>query len=189
MRRLLLIVPAVAALSLAACEPADPTTGGDGGVTPPPNPEPTLELGGVDLAGDMNLLGTEPFWGVEISAGQIRVGGVDRAEMTAPRTTPNIQGTTATWTTTSDDGQPLIITVTDNDCSDGMSDRTYPLTARVQIAQETLNGCGASSDFIRNTDERGNPRPSSDGEAPPAEGDAAPAEDETAPPTGEQPAG
>ncbi|WP_296815571.1 hypothetical protein [Brevundimonas sp.] len=171
MRRFLIAAPALLALSLAACEPTD---NGDGGGTTPP-PPPSLELGGVDLAGDVNLLGTEPFWGVEITGGQIRLAGVDRPEMTAPRTTPVIQGTTGTWTSTTDDGQPLVITVIDTDCSDGMSDRTYPLTARVQIGMETLNGCGASSDFIRNTDERGNPRPSATAEdaASTADGEAA----------------
>lgn len=174
MRRHMLVVPALAALSLAACEPAEAPGGGV--ATPPTEPAPALELGGVDLTGDLNLLGTEPFWGVEISGGQIRIAGVDRPEMTAPRATPVVQGTTATWTTTTDDGQPLVITVMDTDCSDGMSDRTYPLTARVQVGMETLNGCGATSDFVRNTDEQGNPRPSSQGET-------------AASPEGEQPAG
>ena len=174
MRRFLLAAPALLVLSLAACEPADAPAGGEGPT--PDGPPQVRELGGVDLTGDLNLLGTEPFWGVEISGGQVRIGGVDRPEMIAPRTPPVIQGTTATWTTTSDDGQPLIITVMDTDCSDGMSDRTYPLTARVQIGPETLNGCGATSDFVRNTDEQGNPRPSAEGEA-------------AASPEGEQPAG
>ena len=39
-----------------------------------------------------------------------------------------------------------------------MSDRTYPLTARVQIGQETLMGCAASVDFLENTDEQGQPK-------------------------------
>lgn len=160
MRRLIPAAAALSALSLAACEPAE-----NGGGLPPGQPSPTVELGGVDLAGDVNLLGTEPFWGVEMTGGRIRIAGVDRPEMTAPRTSPAVQGTTATWTTTTDDGQPLVITVMDTDCSDGMSDRTYPLTARVQIGMETLNGCGASSDFIRNTDEQGNPR-AAEGAAP-----------------------
>lgn len=160
MRLLLTIAPAF--LALAACEPQATVEAG------PPEaamPEPaTTTLGGVDLAGPVNLLGTEPFWGVELSDGAIEYNDMEGREQIAPRPAPEMAGTTATWTTRSADGVEMVLTVMETTCSDGMSDRTYPLTARVEIGDTTLNGCGASSDFLRQTDETGAPRE----EAPPA---------------------
>ena len=62
------------------------------------------------------------------------------------------------WRGQTEQGQALSVTLIETACSDGMSDRTYPLTARVEIGAEVLNGCAASVDFLMNTDERGEPR-------------------------------
>ncbi len=51
-------------------------------------------------------------------------------------------GTTAVYSGTTDSGQTLVLTLIATECSDGMSDRLYPLTARVELGEETLNGCG-----------------------------------------------
>lgn len=112
-------------------------------------------LGGVDLNAPLRVLGTEPFWGVDISRAGLVYSGLDRPEQRADNGGPTVQGTTADWSATTDQGAALRITLIDTDCSDGMSDRTYPLTARVVIGQETLNGCAAPADFVMNTDERG----------------------------------
>ncbi len=52
-----------------------------------------------------------------------------------------VQGTTAVFTVTTDKNNALVVTLIDTDCSDGMSDRLYPLTAKVEIGGETLSGC------------------------------------------------
>ena len=41
------------------------------------------------------------------------------------------------------------------ECSDGMSDRTYPLTAKVEIGDETLTGCAAATAAIERAGESG----------------------------------
>ena len=40
------------------------------------------------------------------------------------------------------------MTLIATECSDGMSDRVYPLTARVEIGDDTLTGCAASKSAI-----------------------------------------
>ena len=159
MRVIATLVPALAALSLAACE--EQTTV-EAGAPPPGEPSepatPAMSLGGVDLDGDISLVGTEPFWGVQFTTGRVAYSGVDRPEQTAERPEPAIQGTVATWTMTTDAGNPLVVTVMETECSDGMSDRTYPLTAQVVIGEETLNGCGASTAWMQSTGEDGQPR-------------------------------
>lgn len=152
MRALAFLAP-VALLALTACSREE---------TPEPSAskpaETKMVLGGVNLDEPLRALGTEPFWAVNIDGAGLVYSGVDRPEQTAPNTGPQVTGTTAIWSGETDRGQVLSVTLIETDCSDGMSDRTYPLTARVEIGEETLNGCAASVDFLMNTDERGEPR-------------------------------
>lgn len=39
------------------------------------------------------------------------------------------------------DRKPLTLTVTEGECSDQMSDRTYPFTATLKIGDDVRNGC------------------------------------------------
>lgn len=102
-------------------------------------------LGGVDLNQTVRALGTEPFWGVEITPETLTWSGVDRPEQTAPNPGPQVQGTTAVYAAGTGDGTPMTVTLIATECSDGMSDTVYPLTASVEIAGETLNGCAQSA--------------------------------------------
>ena len=61
----------------------------------------------------------------------------------------------AVWTTETEARTPLILTLMATDCSDGMSDRTYPLTAKVEIGDETLTGCAAATAAIERAGESG----------------------------------
>ena len=124
---------------LAACsyEPAEPAP-------EPQPPAPPAVLGGVDLSQPVRALGNEPFWAVEISPAALVYSGADRPEQRAANPGPSIQGTTATYAVQTEQGNALTVTLIATECSDGMSDRTYPLTARVVIGQETLNGCAES---------------------------------------------
>ena len=66
-----------------------------------------------------------------------------------------MQGTVAAWTTATEAKTPLVVTLMATDCSDGMSDRTYPLTAKVEIGTESLTGCAASGAAIERAGESG----------------------------------
>lgn len=157
MRVLAIATPLIAALSLAACEQPPAVEAG-----PPTQEEPDAPasntLADVDLDGDVRVTGTEPFWGVDIAGETIVFSGVDIPEQTGPRSPAVVQGTVATWTTTTDAGNEMTITVTATDCSDGMSDRTYPLTAEVNIGAEVFNGCAASTEWFETTGEDGEPQ-------------------------------
>jgi uncharacterized membrane protein len=144
-----LILPSLAVLALAACgearAPAEPT----------PAPEPAPVLGGVDLGQPIRALGTEPFWGVDIGPEGIAYEGVDRPREVAPRGEVELMGTMAVFTGTTDKGRAITVTLIDTDCSDGMSDRLYPLTARVEIGEDTLQGCAAATAAIMSAGESG----------------------------------
>ncbi len=145
------LIPALAVLSLLAACTQEPAQGPD---RPEPPASPTV-LGGVDLGQPVRALGTEPFWGVDIAPAGITYSGVDRPEQTAPNPGPTVTGTVAAYTTQTTQGNTLEITLIATECSDGMSDRTYPLTARVVIGSETLQGCAASTAAVMSAGESG----------------------------------
>lgn len=138
---------ALGGLAVAACSQPE--------ATPAPEPAEARTLAGVDLDQELRVLGTEPFWSVEITPDALIYSGVDRPEQRADNPGPSLQGTMATWTTATAQGSPLVITLSATDCSDGMSDRTYPLAARVEIAGETLTGCAASAAALISAGEQG----------------------------------
>jgi uncharacterized membrane protein len=140
---------ALAVLALAACSPAEAPA------PPPEVPAPAPVLGGVDLAGPVRALGTEPFWSVDLTGTEMVYTTPEPPEQRAPRPDPLIQGTTATWEAETADGTTLKVTLIATECSDGMSDRTYPLTAMVKVGDRDLTGCAASTAAILSAGERG----------------------------------
>lgn len=129
-------------LTLVACSDPVPTE-----TEAPPAPAPAM-LGDVDLNQPLRALGTEPFWSVEITAQNLAYTAVDAVEVRASNPGPTVQGTTAVYAAAAPDGTALVVTLIATECSDGMSDRVYPLTARVELGSQTLNGCAASVAFL-----------------------------------------
>lgn len=137
MRTLLSIaVPTVAILSLAACaRPSDE-------VTPDTAPEGFRGIGEGEV---ITFTGTEPFW-----------GGTVRGDALTWRTPENTaDGNDAGQSIAVDRfygqggiafsgmlaGDTFDMMVTPGTCSDGMSDRSYPYTVTVRIAERQLEGC------------------------------------------------
>ena len=139
MRPILLALPL---LALAACSQGTTESAA------PPADAPAVVLAGVDLNQPLRAVGTEPFWGVDITPSGLTYSGLDRPEQRAANPGPVIQGTTAVYATATEGGTTLVVTLIATECSDGMSDRVYPLTARVELGEETLNGCAASVAFL-----------------------------------------
>ena len=112
----------------------------------------------MDLTQDLRALGTEPFWAVEITRAGLKTSGVDKPERTAPNAGPAMEPGRATWTATTSDGEALKVVLTAGPCSDGMSDRTYPLNAEVELAGESLKGCAAAIEALNRAGESGDVR-------------------------------
>ena len=140
--------------SVLSCAAALTACSQPGEKAPPPAAEPRA-LAGVDLDQPLRVLGTEPFWAVEITPAGLIYSGVDRPEQKAANPGPVLQGTVATWTAETAAKTPLVVTLMATDCSDGMSDRTYPLTAKVEIGGESLTGCAAAVAAIEKAGESG----------------------------------
>jgi uncharacterized membrane protein len=142
--RVLLFVASLL-LTLAACSPTHKAEVASAesaaasavmsAITPAPG-NPTHILGGVDLDKSITLVGTEPFWNILLGDGRLVFSSPDShlgRTVSAPFIL-NKDG--AEW---HDDN--LDIYLTPVRCSDGMSDRGYPLKAVVHIGETVLKGC------------------------------------------------
>lgn len=135
---------------LAACQPAgEPTTEA---ATPAVETQADaaaesttpIVLGGVDFSQPLRALGTEPFWGVEITPEELVYSGVDRPEMKMANPGPSFQDGVIIIAASDPAGEAFTVTLREAQCSDGMSDRVYPLEAEVLYKGETLKGCANS---------------------------------------------
>lgn len=113
-----------------------------------PPPETAATLGGVDLGRPVRAVGTEPFWSVEVTPDALVYTRMDQPTQRAPNHGAKVQGTMATYATSTDLKMAFNLTLIATECSDGMSDRTYPLTARVEIGDDTLNGCADAASAL-----------------------------------------
>lgn len=88
----------------------------------------------------ITALGNEPFWNAKIDG--------DTLVYSTPE---NIDGTTITISRFAGNGglglsgtisgEALLLAITPGECSDTMSDRTYPFTATLTIGDDQRNGC------------------------------------------------
>ena len=133
-------------LALAACE------GGAGGTAVPSGDAPATQSTGIGDTEDtqpyagigeeevLHFTGTEPFWGGEVEGGTLTYStpeNIDGEQITierfAGRNGLSFSGTL--------EGAEFVMAVTPGQCSDGMSDRTYPFTVTLQVLGEQRHGC------------------------------------------------
>jgi uncharacterized membrane protein len=129
---------------LAACGmPAPPSP-----PPPPPSPAPgkvsaCLMQGDERLANPpLRAVGTEPFWGAEIEGRCVTYSHPDNQDGTRVWTRYAAgQRGGGTWTG-SLDGRPFVLRIRpEPGCSDGMSDRRYPLAVELTVGGEERRGC------------------------------------------------
>ena len=149
MRSIALLFAAGCAPLLASCQ--QPKEAEDGPATSavaeeisdgvPTDDESTAPYSGIAEDEAVSFTGTEPFWGGEVDGKTLTYktpdnqdGEVITVERFAGRGGISFSGVLA--------GAELEMMVTPLECSDGMSDRTYPFTVTLKIGDEARNGCG-----------------------------------------------
>lgn len=129
----------LALLLLAACQREQ--------AAPPPAeaPAPASAPATTDFSGAIMAIGTEPFWSLAINGTELHMTRPDHptVKLTAPGA--QIQPGQGVWKATDEHGAPLVATLRVAECSDGMSDRKYPMSAEVEYAGQTLHGCAAKA--------------------------------------------
>ncbi|MBM3594715.1 MAG: hypothetical protein FJX31_02720 [Alphaproteobacteria bacterium] len=120
-------------LGLAACQPG-------GNVSVPGDSNDQAPFAGIAPDEKIRFAGTEPFWG-GLAQG-------DRLVYTTPESADgtivpvkHFSGRGGLSLSGELDGKRLDLTVTPGECSDGMSDRTYPFVATLMLGDETRTGC------------------------------------------------
>ena len=126
-------------LCLAACgdEPAAPKA------APAASPDPAARV--TDFSQPMTARGNEPFWALVMDGTRFTLKRPDQADVVFETPGAAITPGRATWVARSADGRQLTVTLYVSDCSDGMSDLKYPMTAEVTLVNESLRGCAAKT--------------------------------------------
>jgi uncharacterized membrane protein len=125
MYRVMILAPA---LLLAACQSA-----GEGERTT----EPYAAIGADET---IRFTGTEPFWGGEVTGERLLYSTIENPDGTAIAV-GRFAGNSGLGFSGTLAGARFDMTVTEGECSDGMSDRTYPLTVTLMVGEEQRNGC------------------------------------------------
>ena len=121
---------AATALLLASCQ------SGDGS----PGSQPTGVFAEIGEEETIYLTGTEPFWGGEIASGSALYSTPEVPDGTR-FDVERFAGNNGLGFTGTLDGAGFDLTITPGSCSDAMSDRVYPYTATLLIAEEQREGC------------------------------------------------
>jgi len=133
------------ALGLAACQ----TYPSQSYPEPYPAPYPAPPA----VQGDYRAIGTEPFWDLTISDNLVFTDRGSNISVVQP--TPAVQSGVAGEIYNS---ARIRVNIVHSQCSDGMSDRTYPDTVQVTVDKRLYRGCGAPASFFVQVDDRGNPQ-------------------------------
>jgi len=140
MPRLLLI--ATLTLCLTACSPAKE----------PKPPEPTSQrvdvLSGVDINAPLSIIGTEPIWNLTLSKEEITLERPGQEPQSFPRQSFEVNKDATGPARAELISNEISLTLIAKKCSDGMSNRAYPLTAEVNISDEVLRGCATSTEAL-----------------------------------------
>ncbi|SFO94556.1 COG3650 family protein [Qipengyuania nanhaisediminis] len=89
----------------------------------------------------VSLAGTEPFWSVEIEGDEATFSSPENLEGTS-FPVERFAGLNGISFSGRLEGESFDAMVTPGDCSDGMSDRTYPYTVTISWGADQLVGCG-----------------------------------------------
>ncbi len=130
-----IFLPALALLAACAPETSDGNLPGN-----MQDEQPFAQIGEGEV---IRLNGTGPFWGGEVSGSVFTYSTPDNIDGQAIAVT-RFAGRGGLSFAGEVDGASVDLAVTPGECSDGMSDAIYPLTATLQIAGEQREGCGWS---------------------------------------------
>lgn len=96
----------------------------------------------------VNFTGTEPFWGGKVTGASLTYSTPENIDGTAI-TVERFAGRGGVSYGGTYEGAPFDMMITPGQCSDGMSDRTYPYTVTLAVEVEQRRGCAWTEDNPR----------------------------------------
>jgi len=129
----------------ATAETGEPTAGNAAvattvGSAVPGDTSDMRAFDGIRADEGVRFTGTEPFWGGRVSGTELTYSTPENPDGSPIAVTRFAGRGGVSWSGTWQ-GQPFRLAVTEGQCSDGMSDRTYPFTATLAVAGEQRQGC------------------------------------------------
>ena len=131
-------VIAIAAIALAACATQESPASAD---TPMAKRAPGDEAPPMQI---FRAFGTEPFWNVNVEGDTLTFTTPDDQAGIAMQGTRRTRGDTLELSGTHG-GKPFVLEVSPGECSDGMSDNVYALSARFRFGDMDYAGCGEAA--------------------------------------------
>jgi len=131
--------------ALAAC-------GQGSGTGVPGDSLDTRPFAGIAADEVLQLTGTEPFWGGEIAGDSLTYTTPEDPDGT-PVTVERFAGRGGLSFSGEIGGARLDMMVSPAECSDGMSDRTYPFTVSLKLGDDVRYGCAWSHEHPFTGDE------------------------------------
>ena len=110
-------------------------------VKPKTKAHPCLDRGGEAVTHIIKALGTEPFWAVEVEGRCVTYKTPEDQQGTRIWTEVTRRAPETVWDGALRGRQFLLTIRPKADCSDGMSDKSYPLEAVLRVDGETRHGC------------------------------------------------
>jgi uncharacterized membrane protein len=99
-----------------------------------------------DLSPSFRAIGTEPFWAIEVTKGQMKYSSPENLQGT--HIPANLIRDDNAWQFMgSMDGKRVILQIEPGPCSDGMSDKSYDFKAKFTWGERSELGCA-----VRNQD-------------------------------------
>jgi len=126
-----------AMLMVSACHPHRGE--GQGGV--PGDSDSSRPFDQISSTDTLRFVGTEPFWGGEARGGSLNYTTPSKPEGTKIAVS-RFGGRNGLALSGKLDDKTFDMTVTPGTCSDGMSDRRYPLSVTLRLGEEVREGCG-----------------------------------------------
>lgn len=121
-------------LVLAACQPGPE---GPEGTT---RDHPGEAFAAIAADETVSFVGTEPFWGGKVNGSSLTYSTPENQDGATLAVT-RFAGNNGLGYSGQLEGQPFDMAITPGECSDGMSDRTYPFTVTLKVGGEQRNGC------------------------------------------------
>ncbi|WP_067682723.1 COG3650 family protein [Tsuneonella dongtanensis] len=111
----------------------------------PGNPDDKAPFSAIGESETVRFTGTEPFWGGQVAGTALTYSTPEQPDGTDIAVTRFAGRGGVSWTGMHG-GARFALAVTPGDCSDGMSDRTYPYVATLEVAGELRSGCAWTED-------------------------------------------
>lgn len=109
---------------------------------PAPQTGACTTQGGRAITEDrLRAVGTEPFWAATVEGRCVTYSHPDNQSGTRVWTTRSGTGRDGTWSGAYQGKAFVMRTRPQADCSDGMSDRIYPIAVTLTVEDETRQGC------------------------------------------------